>query len=105
MPTEGLSQPRLARHGRTAECPFCGAAYACRSLRDVPTYFTPRWAHQWDGDPKRVLDATEAAERIFRREGLEFSTRVDIKWGDGAAVEQSVADAKERLHFAQRPEV
>jgi hypothetical protein len=64
---------------------------------------TPKWMANWNGSTQPILDAAEAAGALFRDASVEFTTRVQIDWGDGAADEDSIKDARDALRFAQPP--
>jgi hypothetical protein len=69
----------------------------------MPKEATPKWSAKWNGDWPPLLDGAEAAATILRKAGVEVNVDIAIDWGEGAAREISIADARKNLRFAEDP--
>lgn len=69
----------------------------------MPKVATPKWSAKWNGDWPPLLDGAEAAAKILRKAGVEVIVDIAIDWGEGAARETSIADARQSLRFAEDP--
>jgi hypothetical protein len=69
----------------------------------MPKEATPKWNAKWNGDWPPLLDGAEAAATILRKAGVEVNVNIAIDWGEGAARETSIADARQSLRFAEDP--